>query len=38
MCDQLATVDLNRVAQGVGFLTIEEMRRVDAALTLVLDL
>jgi mRNA interferase MazF len=38
MCDQLATVDLNRLTESVGFLTIEEMQRVDAALTLVLDL
>lgn len=38
MCDQLATVDLNRLTERVGFLTIEEMRRVDEALALVLDL
>ncbi len=38
MCDQLATVDLNRLTEPVGFLTIEEMQRVDAALALVLDL
>ena len=38
MCDQLATVDLNRLTEPVGFLTIDEMRRVDEALTLVLDL
>lgn len=38
MCDQLAAVDLNRLTEPVGFLTIEEMQRVDEALALVLDL
>jgi mRNA interferase MazF len=38
MCDQLATVDLQRLSEPVGFLTVEEMHRVDEALTLVLDL
>jgi len=38
MCDQLATVDLSRLTQPVGFLTIDEMQRVDDALALVLDL
>jgi mRNA interferase MazF len=38
MCDQLDTVDLRRLADPVGFLTLEEMHRVDEALTLVLDL
>ncbi|CAN5279699.1 type II toxin-antitoxin system toxin endoribonuclease PemK [soil metagenome] len=38
MCDQLDTVDLNRLTEPVGFLTIEEMQRVDVALALVLDL
>ncbi len=38
MCDQLATVDLNRLTEPVGFLTIEELHRVDEALALVLDL
>ncbi len=38
MCDQIATVDLNRLAEPAGFLTLEEMQRVDAALSLVLDL
>ncbi|MDT4909579.1 MAG: mRNA interferase MazF [Pseudonocardiales bacterium] len=37
MCDQLATVDLNRLTEPAGFLTIDEMQRVDEALTLVLD-
>ena len=38
MCDQLATVDLNRLTEPAGFLTIDEMRRIDEALALVLDL
>ncbi len=38
MCDQLATVDLHRLSDPSGFLTIEEMQRVDDALSLVLDL
>ena len=38
MCDQLATVDLNRLTEPVGFSTIEEMQQVDEALALVLDL
>lgn len=38
MCDQLATVDLQRLSEFVGFLSIEELQRVDAALALVLDL
>ncbi len=38
MCDQLATVDLNRLTEPTGFLTLEEMQRVDEALSLVLDL
>lgn len=38
MCDQLTSVDLRRLTQPVGFLTVEEMQRVDEALTLVLDL
>jgi len=38
MCDQLATVDLNRLTETVGFLTLQEMQRVDEALSLVLDL
>ena len=38
MCDQLATVDLNRLTDPIGFLTIEEMGRVDEALAVVLDL
>jgi len=38
MCDQIATVDVNRLAEPAGFLTLEEMQRVDEALSLVLDL
>lgn len=38
MCDQLATVDLHRLTESVGFLTLEERQRVDEALLLVLDL
>lgn len=38
MCDQLATVDLGRLTEPVGFLTIDEMQRVNEALALVLDL
>jgi mRNA interferase MazF len=38
MCDQIATVDVSRLAEPAGFLTLEEMQRVDEALSLVLDL
>lgn len=38
MCDQLDTVDVARLTEPVGFLSIEEMQRVDEALALVLDL
>ena len=38
MCDQIATVDLNRLTEPAGFLTLDEMQRVDDALSLVLDL
>ncbi len=38
MCDQLATIDMNRLTEPVGFLSLEEMRHVDDALALVLDL
>jgi mRNA interferase MazF len=37
-CDQLATVDLRRLTEPAGLLTVEEMQRVDDALALVLDL
>ena len=38
MSDQIATVDLNRLTEPADFLTLEEMQRVDEALSLVLDL
>jgi len=38
MCDQIATVDVNRLAEPAYFLTLEEMQGVDEALSLVLDL
>lgn len=38
MCDQLDTVDLTRLTEPAGFLTMEEMQRVEEALALVLDL
>ncbi len=38
MCDQLDTVDLHRLTEPVGFLTVQEMQQVDDALALVLDL
>ncbi len=38
MCDQLATVDLQRLTEPAGSLNLDEMRRVDEALALVLDL
>lgn len=37
MCDQLDTVDLRRLTEPVGLLTMEEMRQVDEALAFVLD-
>ncbi|PZS35531.1 MAG: growth inhibitor PemK [Pseudonocardiales bacterium] len=38
MCDQLDTVDLRRLTESVGFLTVQEMRQVNEALALILDL
>jgi mRNA interferase MazF len=38
MCDQLATVDLRRLTEHAGFLTLDEVQRVDDAVALVLDL
>lgn len=38
MCDQLAAVDLSRLAERAGHLTLDEMQRVDEAVSLVLDL
>ena len=37
MCDQRATVDLDRLTEPVGFLTLEEMQRVGEVLWLILD-
>ncbi len=33
MCDQLDTVDPNRLTEPAGFLSMDEMNRVDEALT-----
>lgn len=38
MCDQLATVDLNRLSEQAGILNLQEMRRIDEATSLVLHL
>ncbi|MGL5864702.1 MAG: type II toxin-antitoxin system PemK/MazF family toxin [Dermatophilaceae bacterium] len=38
LCDQLATVDLRRLTEPAGFVTMAEMQRIDDALALVLDL
>lgn len=38
MCDQLATVDLRRSGESVGRLDLEEIRRVEEAVALVMDL
>ena len=38
MCDQLATIDLQRLTKPADSLTLDEMRRIDEALALVLDL
>lgn len=38
MCDQIAAVDVRRLTERVGVLTMDEMAAVDQALTLVLDL
>lgn len=38
MCDQLATVDPGRLTEPAGFLTRDEMQRVGAAFSLILDL
>ncbi|CCG03096.1 Plasmid maintenance toxin/Cell growth inhibitor, PemK-like protein (fragment) [Blastococcus saxobsidens DD2] len=38
MCDQLATVDVDRLTELAGFLTLDEMQRVGEALSLILDL
>lgn len=38
ICDHVATVDLQRLNEFIGFLTVDEMQRVDEALALVFDL
>ena len=38
LAEQAAAVALCRLGKSVGFLTFDEMRRVDAALRIVLDL
>lgn len=38
MCDQLATVDLDRLTEPAGFLALEEMQQVSETLSLILDL
>lgn len=38
MCDQMATADLRRLTEFIGFLSVADMQRVDEALALVLDL
>ena len=38
LAEQTAAVDPSRLGKNVGHLSLEEMRRVDAALRIVLDL
>jgi mRNA interferase MazF len=38
LAEQTAAVDPNRLGESSGHLTFDELRRVDAALRLVLDL
>lgn len=38
LAEQAAAVDPGRLGKSVGFLGVDEMRRVDAALRIVLDL
>ncbi|MBV8787305.1 MAG: type II toxin-antitoxin system PemK/MazF family toxin [Mycobacterium sp.] len=38
LAEQAAAIDPGRLGKSVGFLTFDEMRRVDAALRIVLDL
>ncbi|ETW26774.1 hypothetical protein MGAST_11430 [Mycobacterium gastri 'Wayne'] len=38
LAEQAAAVDPGRLGNSVGFLSFDEMRRVDAALRIVLDL
>lgn len=38
LAEQVTAVDPSRLGKSVGFLSFDEMRRVDAALRIVLDL
>ena len=38
MCDQLDTVDINRLSEPIGFLSVADLQQVDEALSLILDL
>lgn len=38
LAEQTGAVDPSRLGEGVGYLSFEEMRRVDAALRIVMDL
>jgi mRNA interferase MazF len=38
LAEQAAAIDPSRLGESVGFLSFDEMRRVDAALRIVLDL
>jgi mRNA interferase MazF len=38
LAEQTAAVDPGRLGKSVGFLSFDEMRRVDAALRIVMDL
>lgn len=38
LAEQAAAIDPGRLGRSVGFLSLDEMRRVDAALRIVLDL
>jgi mRNA interferase MazF len=38
LAEQTAAVDPGRLGNSVGFLSFDEMRRIDAALRIVLDL
>jgi mRNA interferase MazF len=38
LAEQTAAVDPGRLGKSVGFLSFDELRRVDAALRVVLDL
>jgi mRNA interferase MazF len=38
LAEQTAAVDPGRLGNSVGYLSLEEMRRVDAALRIVLSL